>query len=345
MASTSSPSPPAIRPEPNPYSYTLYGLNLASDLRFRNALLPGSHAPDLTFHLLEGPPPAGSEPPTVLYPKTPEGGPAPTGRLQLSRSPDGYTLRYADVATFAMAPHRITAYEWQPERQPLVEVFFLGPVLAFHLELLGYPALHAAAAVIDGRAVAILGSKNGGKSSLAAALVQQGHALLTDDILAVELHDDGARARPAYPQMRLWPEQARHFLGHSQGLAFVHANYHKYRVPIGPGQFGTFCATSQPLACIYLPERRPPSPPGATTNTAVTITPIAKAAAVMELLRHSFVAPLVHATGRQAARLALLAQLVQQLPLRRLSYPSGLEHLPPVCDAVRDDVLSGRVGE
>ncbi len=53
-----------------------------------------------------------------------------------------------------------------------------------------------------------------GKSSLAASFMQNGHPLLTGDILPLEQNTDGAFfARPGYPIMRMWPEEALRFLG------------------------------------------------------------------------------------------------------------------------------------
>lgn len=77
-------------------------------------------------------------------------------------------------------------------------------------------SLHAAAAVIDGGAWALLGDKGAGKSSTLAALAAAGHAVLADDVLVVrggealagprtiDLRDDaGARTPDAAPLGRV----------------------------------------------------------------------------------------------------------------------------------------------
>lgn len=43
---------------------------------------------------------------------------------------------------------------------------------------------------------------------------------------------------------------------------------------------------------------------------------------------------IVEAAGWQADRLGALSQLVEQVPVRRLVYPNGVEHLPQVVDAI-----------
>lgn len=55
--------------------------------------------------------------------------------------------------------------------------------------LRGLEVLHAAGVVVDGRAVLITGAAGAGKSSLAAALLRAGGQLLSDDAVALELHD------------------------------------------------------------------------------------------------------------------------------------------------------------
>ena len=62
---------------------------------------------------------------------------------------------------------------------------------------------------------------------LAAALVRAGHALLADDLLAVEPASTGFRAHPGYPQMRMWPEGAEYFVGGFEDLEMAHPSFAK----------------------------------------------------------------------------------------------------------------------
>jgi hypothetical protein len=136
--------------------------------------------------------------------------------------------------------------------------------------------------------------------------------------------------------MRLWPDEAQYFLGHYEDLERVHPAYSKRRVPVGPDGFGTFCDASQPMACLYLPERRDPEEGG----MEIVIMPVSPRDAVIELVRHSFTPRVVEAIGLQPQRLDFFAQMVQQVPMRRLSYPSGFEHLPRVREAILEDLES-----
>jgi hypothetical protein len=193
--------------------------------------------------------------------------------------------------------------------------------------------LHCAATVIDDLAVGFLASNRGGKSSLAASFLQAGYPLLTDDILPIEAVSPRFLGRPGYPSMRFWPAEAEHFLGRSEDFPRVHPSLTKRRVAVERDGLGSFHRRPTPIGCLYIPERYEADSP----NAAVEITPFAPAAAVMELLHHSFIPHAVQALGWQRHRLPSFAQLLQTVPLRRLRYPSGFEHLPRVREAVLAD--------
>jgi hypothetical protein len=72
--------------------------------------------------------------------------------------------------------------------------YLIGQVLPFAALLQGLEVFHASAVEMDGRAVAISGASGLGKSTLALELHLSGAGFLTDDVLAVEVCDDGVLA-------------------------------------------------------------------------------------------------------------------------------------------------------
>ena len=240
-------------------------------------------------------------------------------------------VRFADDAAHYLRRDRITCHLHDPSLDWLVEIQLLGMVLALWLELRGTPTLHASAAVVHGQAVAFLGVKGGGKTTAATALVAAGHPLLVDDLLALEVTADEVRAQPGYPMLRLWPEQADHFVGDHSDLPLVHPSFTKRRVPVGAG-FGTHQTVSAPLARIYLPVRR--------DGGEVTIEPISSREALIETVRQSFLHDAVHRFGLAGARLSILADVLRHVPVRRVTYPSGFGRLPELVAAIEADVAS-----
>ena len=154
-------------------------------------------------------------------------------------------------------------------------------------------------------------------------MIQAGASLLADDMVVLEESDSLWRIRPAYPMIRMWPDEAEHFFGNYAHLPRVQSESEKRSVLVGEGGFGRFQEASSPLACIYLATRIE----GAET---VEIQPVPRSEALIELVRHSFSPRLVEAAGLQPARLDRLARLVRSVPVRRLVYPSGFERLEEV---------------
>jgi hypothetical protein len=308
----------------------LFGLRLTSELPLTTPMILVDGASELTFAFSEE---RSSWVEDLL--------PAYQSPLRLSRGESIsslYRINGLEALAFPFGleylfqPKRITGRAASPQARDLVEGHFLGPVLSYWLERQGIPTLHASAINLDGRAVGFLSAQRGGKSGLAAAFLQAGHPLLTDDILPIEESAGTFLGRSGYPQMRMWPDEAAHFLGGFEDLPRVHPQISKRRVAIGEGRWGTFQESALPLAALYVPERREGGP--------IEIEPLSRSAAVIELVRQSFSPHLVQAVGLQPSRLDLFARLVRQVPVRRLLYPSGFERLPEVVAAVRGDLLT-----
>ena len=343
------PSPETSAPGasgPGASTARVYGITLRADLDFTAPLPPSSDPPVL--HVSAAPGPIGIEGAERLYAGPPiERGAAPDSGLY--RRGEAFIFRFAHLVDFCVTPDWITYYLREAAYGYSVEICLLGTVLAFWLEWQGRPALHAAGVASEERAIGFMASNRGGKSSLAAACMARGDALLTDDLLVLDVAQkergradaSGARAertaeravwgQPGYPQLRMWPDQAAHFVEHVDTLTPVHPYLDKKRVPAEDVGTGRFCPAAQLLRALYLPERR-------EDVTTVDIQPIAPGKAVIELVRGSFAAPLIEAAEWQARRLALLTRIAQRVPVRRLVYPNGMQHLSGVAREIEQDI-------
>jgi hypothetical protein len=299
-------------------SQRLFGLTVTGDFPWTTAL-PGDdeQPPDLALLLSQNPvfSPGPSVAPVYASPFHNRDG---ESFCLLYREREAEVLRFPGVGDFRIQRDRVEGY-FPGSRHDLAELRFLGPVLSYLLERRGLPTFHASAAAVGGRAVAFLSHHGGGKSGLAAAMVQAGHPLLTDDLLALEEREDRWEVRPSYPEMRMWPDEAAHFAGPPEDLPLVQADSEKRRVAVG-----TFRDAPAPLARIFLASRRP------ETGGEIEIQPLSRSEALIELVRHSFSPRLVEAAGLQPARLDRLARLVRSVPVHRLVYPSGFDRLPEV---------------
>jgi len=315
-------------------TYSLYGITLSSDFAFANRLAPGMGQATLTFHCTESAMPATDWQTTSPIYSSPALDETGNCTLQLFQTSDYSVLHYPDCTDYYLWPDRIICHLTNDFHRYWVEVGLLGGVLSFWLEQQGLIALHAAAVVVDDRAIAFAATNKGGKSSLAASLMQLGYPLLTDDILPVACEAAQVTGRPGYPQMRMWPDQATYFWGDYQSLEQVVPHLSKRRIPVGENQFGQFCGESVPLQCLYLPDRRPVDDWG----TEVMITSLSPREALLELIKHAFAAQLVEAVPHlQIDRFRRLGQIAATISVRRLTYPSGIEYLPQVRAAILQD--------
>lgn len=311
------------------HTYHLYGQAVACARSLSYHVHPTTAAPALRVGPLPPPgvPSAFWARATLVSQEADAFGPTVT----IYRHDDGarHVLRFEGGADFLLEPDAIRYYLLDPTLDYAIEAWLLGTVFSLWNELRGVPALHAAAVAMDGQALGLLATNKGGKSSLAAALMQAGHPLLTDDILMVDATGPVVMGRPSYPQMRMWPDQARHFLGPSvaEALPQVVPHLPKRRVVVGEGGFGRFRTQAAPIAHLVVPERRGPA-------TEIDIQPLAPSAALIEVLRHSFLPNTVARLGLSPRRLPVLSALARQVRVARLVYPTGVEHLPRVAEAL-----------
>lgn len=206
-------------------------------------------------------------------------------------------------------------------------MYLLGPMLAYYLELTGVVALHASCAAVDGAALAFLSSSGGGKSNLAAAAMVAGTALIADDIAAVDV-EPAMRVRLGPPQMRLWPSDIPAAWGSPGSFPLVHPAHDKRRIPLL--EIGCFARTGATLRCLYVPQR-------SADATQCFFEPIKPSEALIELVRHSFSPQFTEIVGLQPRRLQRLAKIVETVPIRRMVYPDGKEHLSTAWNAAVAD--------
>lgn len=315
-------------------SYSVYGITLRTNHPIVAPLPAAGNTPDLTFSCVTAPPPeAAKATPELLCQSTSR---LPSGEpwVSLYRAERFDLMHFAEVVDFYLFSDRILGHLLDPEYSHVIEIYLLGGVLAFWCERAGTPMLHASAVVVDGRAVAFVSTNKGGKSSLAAELMGSGYPLLTDDLLRIHPDSDSCRADPGYPEMRFWPRDAERLLGQFDQLKLAHPAYSKRRIPVGGGGFGAFCAQPQPLGCLYLPLRRASQ----AAKTSVEIDDVPPRRGIVELIRGSFVPHWVKAAGLDQSQFHSFSRLVSRVPLRTITYPAGIEHLPSVRKAILHDL-------
>jgi hypothetical protein len=210
--------------------------------------------------------------------------------------------------------HDITAF---------VEVTGLSTVLAMR----GVPLLHACAVDMGDAAFLALGAGGAGKSTLAAAAVAGGRALLTDDIAALDGEGPTVRVRPGGSRLRMNPDTAtalRWDRGRLTPVFKTPALPRKLAAPLSTAD-GSLCAEARRVAAVFVLGERRTGP--------LRIERLTPAAALPLVLGNTFGDRVIDARER-ARLLPFWTRLAREVPLHAVAPPEGLEAAPSVVEAL-----------
>lgn len=286
------------------------------------------------------------EPPT-LEPDTPgttvwndgDKGPVAYGATR-----DGWHwLRLAGAGTyrFPIEPSGSTvAADVVPEagaRRELVVDSYYRSVVPLALQAYGFEVLHGSAVALPSGVVALCADRETGKSTIAYALQRRGHVVVADDsvVLSVVERPDGASATSA-----LEPRPTSGVRVHPMPFALrlraptvEHYALPQRRAATVDGDTPFHPANDLTLDAIVLLSRDDPS------AGAVRLTRLDANQAFSSVLSQSHAFTLVHGDRKRTMMRSYL-RLVDRVPVYRLTYPTGLEHLTAICEHV--EALSGR---
>lgn len=298
-------------------TYQAYGMQIASEIPL----------PELSPCLDDG---AGPQM-TIRYGAVAVPGAADGHAAWFAFTPETTLMHWPDVATFSIADggRQVTVRPRPGVGADLLAFPLLGPVLSDCLRRIGYFVLHASAVTIDGQALALLADKGTGKSTTASALLEQGAALLADDLVAVKTASMSVAA--GFGQIKLSQSALdRLSLQNVQKRPHVHDAIDKIRVMV-PANFHPAPA---PLRRCYILGRD-----AALTHTR--IDPVPQAEALPEILRYAYAARF----GRDGLNGAAAAghfrdavALSQSGTLRRLTVPHDLARMDQIVAAIRADM-------
>jgi hypothetical protein len=195
------------------------------------------------------------------------------------------------------------------------------------LVLRGVPLLHGCAVDTGRTAFLVLGPGGAGKSTVAAAAVAAGHALLTDDVAALDPAGDRVRVHPGGSQLRMNEDTA-------EALGWDRAELRRvFATPTLPPKLfaqlsradGSLCDGARRVAAIFvLGERR---------SGSATVDRLAPSAALPVLLRNTFGERAVEVRTR-ARLLPFWARLARGVPVFAVAPPDDLAMAPSLADTL-----------
>jgi hypothetical protein len=318
-------------------SHSLYGLQLVSNLPIPGLLAGPSLAPT-DVEVQFGPFPAWldkilreSDRDLHYVSSTKDETGRPSYHLWKVAGGDYFHLRYVDETTFVLDRHAARVWATWPESLTLEDTttYLLGPVFGFVLGLRGVCCLHASVVVVDGWAVALLGSAGAGKSTTAAAFARQGHPVLSDDVAALLVRQGRFFVQPAYPHLRLWPNSVATLYGSPGALPTLTPTWEKCRLDL-TGQGYHFHEQPAQLAAVYSLDERRDEP------AAPYVEAFSGRAALLRLLGNTYASHLLFPPSRNR-EFELLGRLARTVPLRRVFPHADPRRLARLCDVIRED--------
>ncbi|HEC61985.1 MAG TPA: hypothetical protein ENI27_06985 [bacterium] len=295
------------------YSYFAYGLGIHSDLPLPE-LISSKVENDVVIHVGS----LDSIPPEAL-------GNQPF--LKVHQKEAILSLGY--VGTFIVRSGReITIIPFPDADIRLIQRYLVGIIMGIVLYQRGLLVLHASAINILGSAVALLGCKGSGKSSLAAALYKRKHDLIVDDITAVEMNNGLVKVFPGFPQIKLSVEAADAIGCDPNSLRSLDKFETKQSYRLEKG----FVKVPMPLSRIYL----------LSAETDFQFTRLTPQAAVIELVRHSY--PTRWVLPGDAAHFQQCIKLANEVPIYRINRPFPISKLSEWAQLIEEHVLVEDVG-
>jgi hypothetical protein len=215
----------------------------------------------------------------------------------------------------------------------VLRLFLLGPVLALLLAQRGRLVLHGSAIAIEGSAIALLGESGAGKSSLAAAMYTHSYTTFCDDLTAVDMERTPPMLDAGFPRLGIMPDLAMALGYDPEHLLRLHPVMQKRALDVRD----RFTTLPAPLRCIYVLGE----------GEEVELEALAPHDALVELLRHSYLASVLDAMDATSAHLRQCARLAGTVPVRRLRMKRSLDLLPEIVtklDRDINEVLNGSPG-
>lgn len=156
------------------------------------------------------------------------------------------------VATYWLrSPGEVVIDPQMELSSPDIRTLLFGTLLGLLCHRRGLLPLHASSVKIGGRAIAISGVSGAGKSTLAAALTRRGHALISDDVCAIDSEGlGGPVVLPAFPRVKLWNDSLAAVGLDSTGLTANRVGQPKFYYRFNEAE--SFQTTPAPLKAIYL---------------------------------------------------------------------------------------------
>jgi hypothetical protein len=296
------------------FHYRAFGLDVASELDLPELQTrPDATEPDVHIRL-------GAVPESL-----PD---AQASGVLFQAAANRFLLRL-DHARFLVQNGSEILVERLAENEAQLRVFLLGSCFGALLHQRGLLVLHASAVQTPKGAVAFAGVSGSGKSTTLGAFLQRGYPLLSDDLAAIHLNENGQLVvEPAIPRARLWSDSAKR-LGHvTDALQREQPELEKFVLPAQ-----NFASSPVPLHRVYLLNSD-----NLAKNVSLESLPAFKAFNV--LVHHTYRKRFLKGLAMQIVHFGLVSAAAGQVAVVMVTRPSKPFLLDELADRLEADFLA-----
>lgn len=197
-----------------------------------------------------------------------------------------------------------------------LQPFLTGPILTILLQQRGLLVLHGCSVVINGKAIALLGAKGFGKSTLAAYLQSKGHKLLSDDIVPLNFINNEIITSAGYPRVKLFADSVIALGANPNNFPFIHRFVEKYSFHSANG----FSSESMKLDSIYI----------LSESENVSISKLNRISAFIEITKFTHANRYFEGMKSQERHFVQNTKLTERIPVFKLNRPHNFNKIDEV---------------
>lgn len=252
----------------------------------------------------------------------------PAGPL-LQVWPEEVLLEIPGLARFLIERGRQITVDSEAPIDHQIRLFLFGTISALLLIQRDILPLHGSGILTPKGVVLFVGHSGFGKSTLLAAFLERGYEMVTDDIAALAVSEEGSKVLPSFPQMKLWQNSLTHLGRSSDGLPYARTpEIDKFSVPIS----GDFSPESAPLHAIYALKPR--------SQREVEIEPLDHSRKINTLLDHTWQKLALKRQNRHISHFQQIATVANQADIKRAYRPEAGFKLNQLADLIEEDFLA-----
>jgi|GEM_PF-2297812 len=199
------------------YHYLISGITIATDIHFPE-LEKSPHLPEVELSYADVP--RHLEYSAVNFPL-------------VEANENEYLLTIPLIARYFVKNGNKITIQPQKEAAPEeVTKYVLTAIIGALSYMKGFIPIHGGAFVKDDKAIIISGPSAAGKSSLLAALNQQGYTIIADDLCNVKLLDGKAMLYPGFQRLMIWKDTLLKLNINENTAVKLRSDMEKYLIPL-----------------------------------------------------------------------------------------------------------------